>query len=453
MSENRVDFFSYLIFFVSLGLIAGCILLDIPLYYGFLGGVAFSVQVLVRKGHRLKDLSNMMLMGIKDCSILLAVITLIGATVSMWLASGVVPTLMYYGFEYIKHINFLLASFIITAVISVVMGTAVGTVSTIGIALVGIGKGFAIPEQAVLGTVISGAFIADKISPISGLVNLTLKTTDIKYRDYIKSMMKTLIPSMVIASIIYYLVGRNYMSQINPERIAIYQENIRKAFVVSPFLLALPLLIITLAVSGAKSLVNMGIGVAGGTLISILVQKRSVAEVLRFILTGYESNTGNIELDTILRGGGIGPMVEVLLIVAGAVALSSLFEGTNIINPIIASVIGKAKTKASLILRTSVFSSFLTVVTCDQTAGIILLGRLLQNKFTELKVDRVKLARTISDTGTTIAPIIPWNINAIIILAITGVTAVEYAPFTVLCYLVPVITVISGYFKEAAKDN
>lgn len=446
--EDSIDLFSYLIFAVSLGLIGGCILLDIPLYYGFLASVAFSIVMLQKKGYELKSLINMVFEGVKDCSILLAIITLIGATVSMWLASGVVPALMYYGFEYVKHTNFLLASFLITSGISVVMGSAVGTVSTIGIALLGIGKGFEIPEQVVLGTVISGAFVADRISPISGLVNLMLKTTELQYRDYVKSMLKTLIPSLAIASAIYYFMGRGYLSQISPERISMYQENIGQAFVISPWLLILPILIITLAVLGSKSLVNLSIGVAGGILISIFVQGRSVAEVIRFIFTGYESNTGILELDAIIKGGGIGPMVEVLLIVAGAVALSSLLEGTNIINPIIASVVDKARSKASLIMRTALFSSFLTIVTCDQTAGIILLGRLLQKKFKELKVDRVKLARTISDTGSTIAPLIPWNINAIIILAVTGIAALEYAPFAVLCYLAPVVTVISGRFRE-----
>jgi len=449
MKKEQNNLYSYLILIVSLTLIAVCILLDIPLYYGFLAGVVFSSAVLVKKGYRIENLVRMMSAGIKDCSILFMVILLIGATVSVWLASGVVPAIMYYGFEYIKHINYLLASFLFTAVLSYVMGTAVGTVSTVGIALIGIGRGFGIPEQAVLGAVISGAFVADKVSPISGLVNLTLKTTEIKYRDYIKSSLKTLVPVLIITSAVYYLIGESYMSEINPARLAIYQENLRKAFVISPYLMILPLIIITLAVSGTKSIVNMSIGVAGGSLISILVQKKSMTEVLSFIITGYKSNTGIDELDIILKGGGITPMLEVLLIVAGAVALSSLLEGTNIINPIIEKLLDNVKNKFSLILRTSLFSSFLTVVTCDQTAGIILLGRLLQKKYEGLKVDRQKLARTISDTGTTIAPLIPWNVNSIIILAITGVTTIKYAPFAVLCYITPVVTIVSGWFREA----
>ncbi|MHB1392927.1 MAG: Na+/H+ antiporter NhaC family protein [Clostridia bacterium] len=448
MVENKADLNSYIIFSVSLVLIGLCILLKVPFYFGFLGAVLFSAAMLTRKGYELKTLNNLMFAGIKDCSKLFIIIALTGATVSIWLSSGIVPTLMYYGFEYIKHINYVLACFLVTAVISVVMGTAVGTVSTIGIALIGIGKGFAIPDQLLLGAVVSGAFVADRISPISGLVNLMMKTTDLKYRDYVKSMLNTLMPSLVIAAAAYYLIGKDYMSVTDPAKIAIFQENISRAFVITPTLLLLPLIVITMAVCGVKPIINMSIGVAGGSLISIFLQGRNVFEVFLYILSGYKSATGIEELDKMLGGGGIQPMVEVLLIVAGAVALSSLLEGTNIINPIIASVMDRAKSKMSLIARTAAFSSLLTIVTCDQTAGIILLGRLLKKKYEDLGVNKIKLARTISDTGTTIAPLIPWNVNSIIILAITGVSTMQYAPYAVLCYIAPLMAVLSGAFKE-----
>jgi NhaC family Na+:H+ antiporter len=446
--ENKVDIGSYLIFIVSLSLIGMCIALNIPLYWGFAGAVVFSSGMLVRRGYQLKALYNMMFTGIKDCSRLMIIITLTGATVAIWLSSGIVPTLMYYGFEYIKHINYVLACFLVTAVISVVMGTAVGTVSTIGIALIGIGKGFQIPDPLLLGAVVSGAFVADRISPISGLVNLLMKTIDFKYRAYAKSVLCTLIPSLAIAAAIYYYLGKGYMSVTDQMKITIFQGNINSAFVITPFLLLIPVIVITMAVCGVKPIVNMSLGVAGGSLLSIFLQKNTAAEVFNFILTGYKASTGIEELDRILKGGGVQSMAEVILIVAGAVALSSLLEGTNIINPIIANVMEKAKNKFSLIARTAVFSSLLTIVTCDQTAGIILLGRLLKSKFADLGVDKVKLARTISDAGSTIAPLIPWNINAIIILAISGVSAIQYAPYAVLCYLAPLMTVAFGGIRE-----
>lgn len=448
MTENKVDINSYLIFTISLGLIGLCILLDIPFYLGFFGAVSFSLVLLVRNGHKLKDLNNMMLVGIKDCRTVFIVLAFIGATVAVWLSSGIVPTLMYYGFKYVTHINYVLACFIITAVISVFMGTAVGTVSTIGIALIGIGKGFAIPDGLLLGAVVSGAFIADRLSPLGGLVNLTLKTVELSYREYVRSVLNTLLPSVLAAAAVYYYLGKGYMSAIDVSKIVSFQENLSRAFAIRPVLLLLPVVIVILAVSGVKPIVNMGIGVAAGSLISIFLQGNSLLQVFQYVLSGYRSATGIEELDRILKGGGVQPMLEVILIIVGAVALSSLLEGTNIINPIIASTAGKARNKLSLIARTAAFSSLLTIATCDQTAGIILLGRLLKGRFKELGINKVKLARTISETGTTIAPLIPWNVNSVIILAITGLPTIEYARYAVLCYAAPLAAIAAGLFRE-----
>lgn len=448
MAENRIGLSSYLILIVSLGLIGICIFLNIPMYFGFAGAVVFTAMILLRKGYEIRTLNNMAANGIKDCLKLIVIITLTGATVSIWLSSGIVPTLIYYGFEYIKHINFILACFIATAVVAVVMGTSVGTVSTIGIALLGIGKGFEIPEHILLGAIVSGSFFADRISPVSGIANLLLKTVDIKYKDYLKSLLNTLIPSVIIAAAVYHFIGRDYMAVINPEKIVMLQENIIKAYIITPIILILPVIVIAMSVFGINPIINMSIGVAGGSIISILLQKETVFEVAKYILLGYKSATGIEELDRILRGGGIKSMAEVILIVLGAVALSSLLEGTNMINPLLTRVMKTVKSKLSLVYRTAVFSCLITIVTCDQVVGIILLGKLLKNKFEDFGINKVKLARTISDSGTSIAPLIPWNVNSIIILAITGISTIQYAPYAVLCYILPVTTVLFALFKE-----
>jgi len=448
MAEKKIEAASYLIFIVSLGLIGTCILMGIPLYLGFAGAVAFTSAVLVRKGHNPRALAGMIISGIKGCSKLIVIILLTGITVSIWLSSGIVPTLIFYGFEYIKHINYVLACFIVTAAVAVVMGTSVGTISTVGIALIGIGKGFEIPAHILLGAIISGSFFADRFSPLSGIVNLVLKTIDLKYREYLKSMMETLIPSAIIAGAIYYFIGKNYMSISNPERIAAFQQNISSAFVINPAVLLIPVIVITMSVCGINPIINMSIGVFGGSLISIFMQKRTVSEVFRFILSGYKSTAGIGELDEILRGGGMQSMFELLLILMGAVALSSLLEGAHMIYPIIERFTRNIKTKASMIFRTTVFSSFFSIVTCDQVVGIILLGKFLKNKFEDLGINRVKLARTMADSGTSVAPIIPWNVNSIFIVAITGISASQYIPYSVLCYILPLITMLSGLFKE-----
>jgi len=62
-------------------------------------------------------------------------------------------------------------------------------------------------------------------------------------------------------------------------------------------------------------------------------------------------------------------------------------------------------------------------------------------------IDKSILARTVADTGTIVAPLMPWNVNAIIIHSIIGVSAIQYAPFAVLCFLNPMVMLIGEFIS------
>lgn len=436
-----------LVLFICIGLIGGCVLLGISLIYGFALGILLSSIVFVKKGFKILELLNMMLKGLLECKLLFALILMIGATVAIWLASGVVPAMIYYGFEYMKGMNFLFAAFLIIALSSVFMGTAVGTVSTIGVAILGIGRGFGIPDNILLGVIVSGAFIADKISPISGLLNLMLASTDTKHREIFKSMLFTLIPTVIITAVVYYIIGTRYIVGNDTSKILEFQAAIRNGFLISPYLLLIPALIVIMSFSGVKIIYSILTGLFGGTLVSCIFQKMSVAGILNSILFGYRGHTSSEKLNEILKSGGVASMIEVVVIVAGAIALSSMLEGTGIIGYVTERIIDRIKSKGELVLKTGFISSILTVVTCDQTMGIVLPGRLLREKYNNLGLSRNVLARTISDTGIIIAPLMPWNINSLIIGLITGITAAGYAPWAVLCYISPLITFVYGFMN------
>lgn len=444
---------TYAIFAACITLIAACVMLNISLIYGFVAGILLCCSIFMYKGFKLSQLLTMMKKGLGECKILYALILLIGVTVSVWIASGVVPSMIYYGFEYLKEMNFVLAAFLMISICSIFMGTAVGTVSTIGIAILGIGAGLGIPTPVLLGAVVSGAFVADKLSPISGLINLTISTVNVDYKSILKSMIITLVPTMLISSIVYYALGVKYSTGLDLTKILELQNSLKEGFYISPWLLLMPLLIVVMSSLGVKIIYSILAGLSGGAVITVIMQHLSIAEISKAIMFGYHASTPSQQLNDLLVSGGVVSMIEVVLIVMCAISLSSLLEGTGLIEKIMSKVINATDNKGSLILNTGIISSTLTVVTCDQTMGIVLTGRLLRNKYDELHLDRGILARTISDTGTIIAPLMPWNINALIISVIVG-SSISYQPYAVLCYISPMITLAVGlYYKYKKGEN
>ena len=440
------------IMIICLVFIIGSIIFSIPIYYGFLIGIIFTGTVLYKSSYSIKELLETIISAIWDIKNLLIVIMFIGATTSIWLASGVVPAIMYYGFSYMEGVNFLLAAFLIMCVVSMFMGTAVGTLSTVGISLSGIGLGMGIPYNLIVGVLVSGAFIADKISPLSGLVNLVMTTVNRNYKEVFKSMIITLIPTIIITSIIYFIIGLNYTTG-NTENLILYKQAIAEGFNTSPILLILPVVILALSIFGLNSIVTFSIGIVVGAALSIIFQKSDFLSIVNSLIFGYRGNTPSAELNGLLVSGGIISMIEAIFIVVGAFLLIKLFEKGNILVPVMDKLVYGINSKISLIRRTGLISILLTVATCDQTSGIILPGTILQDKYKELKLDNAVLARTIFDTGVIVAPLMPWNINSFLIQPIMGITAVQYAPYAALCYVCPLITIIVSHIQYKNKNT
>jgi NhaC family Na+:H+ antiporter len=430
---------------VSLGFIICSIILSIPLFIGFGLGIIFTCIVMIKSGYILADLVKTMVNSVLEIKNLIVVVLFIGATTSIWLSSGVVPTIMYYGFSYMEGVNFLFAAFLIMAVVSLFMGTAIGTISTVGISLSGIGMGLGIPQSLVVGMLVSGAFIADKISPLSGLINLLMTTNNKSYKEIFKSMIVTLIPTIIVTSIVYYIIGIKYTSG-DYSKLLLYKEAISLGFNTSPLLLILPVIILGLSIAGLSAIKTFSIGIAVGTILSIAFQGATIDGVINSVFFGYHGNTPSAELNKLLVSGGMISMTEAILMVISAYALIQLFEKGNILMPLMERLVNGVNTRLSLIGRTGLMSTLLTVVTCDQTAGIILPCKVLQEKYKELELDTTILARVISDTGIIVAPLMPWNINSFLIKPIMGISAAQYAPYAVLCYVCPVISMIISYF-------
>lgn len=437
---------------ISLIFIIGSIVLSIPIYYGFLIGIIFTGAVLYKSGYQRKELWTTITSAIWDIKNLLIVIMFIGATTSIWLASGVVPTIMYYGFSYMEKVNFLLASFLIMCAVSMFMGTAVGTLSTVGISLSGIGLGMGIPHNVIVGVLVSGAFIADKISPLSGLINLIMTTVDRNYKEIFKSMIITVIPTIIITSIIYFIIGSKYTTG-NTENLILYKQAIVEGFNTNPILLILPVVVLVLSILGLNTIVTFSIGIVVGAILSIVFQKSDILSIINALIFGYHGNTPSAELNNLLVSGGMISMIEAIFIVVGAFLLIKLFEKGNILMPVMDKLVYGINSRISLIKRTGLISILLTVATCDQTSGIILPGTILQDKYKEMKLDNAVLARTIFDTGVIVAPLMPWNINSFLIKPIMGITAAQYAPYAVLCYVCPLVTIIVSSIQYKDKNT
>lgn len=107
------------------------------------------------------------------------IILAVGIIVGSWMYSGTVPALIYYGLKFLNPHYFLVSAFLISAISSLATGTAWGSASTAGIALISIAHQLNIDMGMAAGAIIAGAVFGDKMSPLSDTTNLAALVTKV----------------------------------------------------------------------------------------------------------------------------------------------------------------------------------------------------------------------------------------------------------------------------------
>ena len=167
------------------------------------------------------------------------ILLIIGALSGVWMISGVVPTLIYYGMQIIHPDFFLTSTCVICALVSIMTGSSWTTIATIGIALLGIGKAQGFEEGWIAGAIISGAYFGDKVSPLSDTTVLAASVTDTRCSRHIRYMMITTIPSLVITLVIFTVMGFACETS-GTEQIAEFTASLNARFHITPWLLIVP---------------------------------------------------------------------------------------------------------------------------------------------------------------------------------------------------------------------
>ena len=187
-----------------------------------------------------QTLEDAIIANMRSATPAIIILLLIGAIAGTWMASGIIPTLIYYGLKILHPSIFLPASCIICAVISLLTGSSWTTIATIGVALMGIGRALGFDDGWIAGAIISGAYFGDKISLMSDTTVLASSTVEVPLFTHIKYMLITTTPSLLIALVVFAVVGFSGATATVADTLTI-EASLQQAFNISPGLLIVPL--------------------------------------------------------------------------------------------------------------------------------------------------------------------------------------------------------------------
>lgn len=399
-----------------------------------------------KQGFKWTEIEEMMYKGIKLALPAVVIIILVGIIIGSWIGGGVVGTMIFYGLKIITPAFFLVTITLICIIVSLAIGSSWSTMGTIGVAGMGIGLSMGIPAPIIAGAVISGSYFGDKMSPLSDTTNLASGLTNTNLFDHIKHMFYTTIPGLIITLVVYGIIGINYKDgAIDTASIQQTIVALEDSFVISPWLLFIPVAVIALVIAKVPAIPALVVGALLGTLSQVFIQGDSWATAISSLQSGFVIETGNDMVDSLFNRGGLDSMMYTVSMTLVAMTFGGILEYSGMLQSIMNQILKLAKTAGSLIAST-ILACFTTNATCsEQYISIVVPARMFVSTYKQKGLHSKNLSRALEDGGTLTSVFIPWNTCGVFILGTLGVGAMEYAPYAVLNYIVPIISIIYAF--------
>ncbi|UWG48446.1 Na+/H+ antiporter [Halanaeroarchaeum sp. HSR-CO] len=385
-------------------------------------------------------ISRSILMGLQAILILFVIYMLIAS----WIDAGTIPTIMYYGLEFLTPTVFLPFTAVLAAIVAFAIGSSWTTAGTLGVAMVGIGSGLGIPAPMTAGAILSGAYTGDKNSPLSDTTNLAAAVTNTELMDHVRAMRPGTSIAFGLSVVFFTFLGLDAAGAIPAGRVAEIQSGLAGTYAISPLTLAPLVLTFALALYGYPALPSLTAGIFAGVGVSTLYQGTAFSTAWSTVHYGTSPETGVQLVTDLLASSGLSGSIWVISIVVAALALGGIFEATGILAAI-AHYIGEAVSSvAGVTAGTAVSAIVVNVLAAEQYMAIVVPGMTFRNLYDEYDLDSRNLSRAIEASGTTTSALVPWNSGGVYMAAAMGVPVVSYAPYYIFGLLSPVILVVMG---------
>lgn len=408
-----------------------CIITGKSILYALLAGLIIFSLYGKKQGYSWRQISRMALQGAWKVKNILLTFILIGMLTALWRQAGTIPAIICYTVRLIKPSTFLLMTFLLNCLISVLTGTALGTAATIGVVCATMASALGIPSWMTGGAILSGVYFGDRCSPVSTSALLVAELTETGIYTNIKNMIKSALAPFTITCILYLTVSIQLHGKTEmPDLGHAFGSEFRLSWIA--LLPAAVILLLSVMQAGVK--IAMIASIVTAIPVCIGLQNMAFTELPELLLNGFHST--DVAVAAMLNGGGITSMLKVGAIVCISSSYSGIFQATGILNGFQKMVCLLAnRTKPYFaVLVTSILTS---VMACNQTLAIMLTGQLCSRT----EPDKLRFANNLEDSAVIIAPLVPRSIACAVPLTAAGAPGYSVL-FAVFLYLLPLCDLV-----------
>ena len=434
--------FLTLIAIMAIGIIVFKTEPHVPMFIGVISAAIMAMHL----GYSWDKIESFMVKGISRAMGSIMILIVIGILIGVWIVSGVVPTMIYYGLKLISPKIFLVAALLICSITSLATGSSWGTMGTMGLALMGISQGLGIPLPATAGAVISGAYFGDKMSPLSDTTNLAPAMSGSNVFSHIRFMIFPTTITYVISIIFFGSLSLHFSSNLGNASIRsvkIISEGLSNNFNINPLLLLPPIIVILAVIKKAPALPGIVLGIISASILGLIFQRSgcTLGDILDCGMNGFVCESGIESIDELLSSGGINNMMYSISLTIIAMMFGGIAEETGQMEVIVKTVVRGIRSVTGLVTAT-LFTCLLSNMTMpEQYISLVVPGRMFAPEYRRRGLHPKMLSSTLEASGTVTSCLVPWNTCGVYMKGVLHVSPMAYLPFAVFNYLMPVVVI------------
>lgn len=387
-------------------------------------------------------------------SMLVAILILIavGVLVGTWMISGTVPVMIYYGMKLLTPGLFLPVVCIVCTLMSTMAGTSWGTLATVGVAFMGVAQGLGVPLPVTAGAICVGAFFGDKVSPLSDSPVLVSSVTDVPLMEGIKHSLFSTGPAWLISLIFLTVYGLQYGGgTVGGEVYDAIMGTVTTAFNLSPILLLPPIVVVVLIVMKKPTLPTFTAGIIVGAILAVAFQGTPLIQVdggaqsvFMAMYEGYTGDTGNEIVNSMIQRGGLTSMLNTIGLLISAGVFGAPLRTAGVVDILLDYVRKLAHNSKIMSTGVLILHAVFFTITGAYYVSYPVIGSMVKDMFPEYGLDKKNLMRIMLDTGTGLAPLVPWATTGAYTASTLGVSNMEFAAFAPMLWLSIIISVVMG---------
>ncbi|MGI6204550.1 MAG: Na+/H+ antiporter NhaC family protein [Anaerovoracaceae bacterium] len=359
--------------------------------------------------------------GDDNITIMVFIFLLAGMFSGIAQASGGAESTAYLLLDFVPSGFAIPSLFVIACLISMAMGTSVGTITVLAPIAVAVSESAGLNLPFCVATIVGGAMFGDNLSFISDTTIAATKTQGVEMKDKFRANFKIALPAALITLGILIFFGLTG----DAAQIKDFDYNIWQAVPYFAVLIA--------SLCG----INVFIVLIGGTVLSFLVGL----------------GTGSLSVASALgaMGDGTSGMFETIIVTILVASIGALMKEYGGFEFILQKIRDAFNSRKGGMLGIGILTSIIDISTANNTVSIVMAGPIAKDISEEYGVDPKKAASLLDTFSCVCQGIIPYGAQLLIASSIANITSISIMPYLFYQFLLLACVLLSIAFDRSEK--